>query len=680
MRIPIRDITRLDLSEVIRLYHEREGEFEVEFDNGTLIMAGAEIVFTRIVMNYWLALPVEIPLKMEYSIACKRELTPHTPCALCTLMYRDYLDKFEFTEHDIDDRHMNHVVYRDIINVFYNFCVDYLDAYVEGANSFDFIEILEHPPIREANRKIQQQKHDPTPEELAAVHKLIADETLKSPELKHNSFAIALRCKAIKMQQFVMMVGPIGYCTDIDSSLFPHPLRCGFYEGNAKLWEFGIESRNASIASLYNELIMPESQYANRRYQLFAAGVRWVVRQDCGTRKYKDTLITNKQKLKSMEGIWRYEEATGSLVPIKATDDHLIGKTIKHRSIFYCDWNASRSEVCAICYGRLYRAAMKFAKNSQSNAKGNNIGQIAAVQVGAANSSQVLGRKHANSTSVASKFLLNIEQSAYMHVSEDGKYLLLNKDLPLNKIRVTLYKEQAERLHDVKSGMLKIVSPAAITAIEDFELTDLNRDEGFNSTHVLVGSKQRNGYLSYDALEYVKQHGWGYDEHRDFVVDMSHWDVLKPFIHVPQIEFSPPEFIDEVTSFLLGPSSINKGKSDVIVRRLDSYGNPMDATDAFFEEIQEHLDVHYSHLSVLVLSLSAQDPANDDYRLPYPRYKGVIVTDTPLMNNNSLGMSMAYEEQHKILAAPQTFVLHKRRGHPLDGLLLSKVYGNLKKV
>ena len=55
---------------------------------------------------------------------------------------------------------------------------------------------------------------------------------------------------------------------------------------------------------------------------------------------------------------------------------------------------------------------------------------------------------------------------------------------------------------------------------------------------------------------------------------------------------------------------------------------------------------------------------------------GVVVTETPLLYNSSAGMQMAYELQHKILSDPRSFVLHKRRGHSLDSLLLSKVYGN----
>jgi len=400
MDINIREIAKMSIEEVIDRFNECDETFNVEFDDGTLRHNGSEIVFTRFILNYWNELPRDFQLLKRYSIAFERSMDPHTPLRLCSRIYQDYVDAYEMTEWDIDDEHMNRVVYRDVINALYNFHVRHLTAYVQGANSLDIIELLNHPPIREANHKIQTQKRDPTPEEITAVHQIISREILTSPDLKHNSFAIALRAKTIKMMQMTMVVGPIGYCTDINSSLFPRPLRWGFYEGNAKLWEMAIESRNASIASLYNELIMPESQYANRRYQLFAHPIRWVVRQDCGTTRYKRTLITDATKLSAMSGIWRLDETTGKLVCIKGNEKELVGNYILHRSITKCDWSASRSEVCAVCYGRLYRAVMKHPKDSPANIKGRNPGHLAGIRLGGTGSSVVLSRKHANSSIV----------------------------------------------------------------------------------------------------------------------------------------------------------------------------------------------------------------------------------------------------------------------------------------
>jgi hypothetical protein len=70
------------------------------------------------------------------------------------------------------------------------------------------------------------------------------------------------------MTQLSMVLGPIGYCTDINSKIIPHPIRVGFFRGMKKLDDMLYESRNASIAALFNIVIMPLAEYANRRYQL----------------------------------------------------------------------------------------------------------------------------------------------------------------------------------------------------------------------------------------------------------------------------------------------------------------------------------------------------------------------------------------------------------------------------
>lgn len=679
MSIHIRDIAKMSVEAVIDRYNERNETFSVEFDDGILEHNGSEIIFTRFILNYWNALPKDFQLITRYSIAFDRSIDPHTPLELCSRIYADYVDKYEFTEWDIDDAHMNRVVYRDVVNALYNFHVTHLTAYVQGANSLDIIEIMNHPPIKEANDRIQRAKKDPTAVQIGEVYDVIQREILKSPELKHNSFAIALRCKTIKMMQMQMVVGPIGFCTDIDSSLFPRPIRTGFYEGSAHLWEFAIESRNASIASLYNELIMPESQYANRRYQLFAQPIRWIVRQDCGSTKYKRTLITDAKKLSRMAGLWRLDEETGKLKCIKGNEKHLIGEFIKHRAVSHCVWDGSRGEFCAVCHGRVYRALMEHDPRSPSNIKGRNAGHVSAIQLGGAASSVVLSRKHANATSVAASYELTIEQQAYMRVSQDGRFLMFTEhNRNLSEIKLKLYRSQVEKLYDIKNGVVPMVSPSNLTFIENFTVIDMKLDDGFNKTSYVLGSKSRTGHLSIEAIEYICKKGWSFDEQRDLEIDLSEWNIEQPFFIIPQIELSPPEFIDGVTSFLLGPTD-NK-KADVVVRRLDSYATVDDAIDAFYHEVSDHLNVHYSHISLLVISLTAQDPDNDDYRLPFPRDTGTIVTETPLLYNSSAGMQMAYELQHKILSAPQSFVLHKRRGHPLDCLLLSRIYGNRPKV
>lgn len=682
MSLHIRDIARDDLVAIIDLYNEDFNTYNVEFSNGTLSLNGCEIVYTRFILEYWNKLPTEIPIKKEYSIGFKKEITPNTPVALCSEIYSDYLDEYEGTDLDIDDRYMNKVVYHEVINGLYNFCVKHLDPYVQGANSFDLIDLYNHPPIREVNERIRSMKTDPTASDIDLANQEIKKEILENPKLKHNSFVIALRTNSIKMSQMLKMVGSIGYCTDIDSNLFPHPIRSGFYSGLLNLWEFAIESRNASISALYNDLILPISQYSNRRIQLITQSIRWVVRQDCGTNRYKETYISDAKKLKRMKGLWRLGEDS-KLVAIKGNEKELVGKVIKHRSIIFCEWSGSRNEVCMTCFGQLYRTAMEFDKDSNANAKGNNLGHISGVTIGEKNSSTVLSRKHDNDNSVASKLSLTLDQQNYFRNSSDGRNLLIhNKSKKLSDIKIVLYKQQVERVHDVIAGVIDTTSPSSTSHIEMVSVIDGSLPDSIPPLPLILGTKQHTGYLSSEALDYIVKYGFEYDEQQNMIVKMNKWDVTQPFITLPQIEFSPPEFIKQLTEFILGPDKQSqKVHSDIVnSKRLSSYAEPAKAVDALYEAVQERLDINYTHLSVIVLAMCAQDPDNNDLRLPFPRHKGVIMSENPLVNGSSFGMSMAYEEQNRILAAPMNYIVHARRSHPLDSLLLSKVHGNIEKV
>lgn len=674
MIIKMRDIAAMHIDDVINLYHDVPGPFKVEFDDGILEHSGGEIVFTRMVMKYWNSLPRDFQLVKKYSIAFDKAIDPNKHLALCGRIYKDYLLKYEFTEWDIDDEYMNRVVY-EITNDLYNFFVTHLIEYTQGANVLDIIEILDHPDVKKANTRIQTMKAIPSPEDIINAQNEISTAILKSPALAKNSFAIALRCKSIKMLQMVMVVGPIGYCTDVNSSIFPYPITSGFYEGSNRIWQYAIESRTASIATLNNDLIMPEAQYANRRYQLQTQPIRWIVRLDCGTKNYQNVYVSDQSKLKNLAGSRVLNEETGTLFVLQGDENELIGKMIKRRSASHCDWRGSRAEFCAICHGQVYRALLKHPKGSLSNIKGRNAGHVSAIQIGERQSSGVLAKKHSNSTSVAAEFELGFEQSAYLNVTDGGRHLsFVDTYRTLDKLKLKLKRSQVEKLYDLKNGIGSFNAPTSTTYIENFTIIDMELDSNINQVFVSLGSKQRCGHLTPEALEYVVTRGWEFDDNRDIIVSLKDWDKDAPFFIIPQIELSSPEVIEHLTSFYLGPT--DKRNPEISGRKLNSYRNIDDAIDAFYHVVAEHFDINYSHVALMVLAMSAQDPDNDDYRLPYPRDSGKIVTDIPMLYNSSAGMQMAYELQHKILSAPQSFVLHKRRGHPLDCLLLSKEYGN----
>ena len=673
-KISMRDIAAMSQEAAHNRFHEDTNMYHVEFDDGVLAHNGCEINYMRILLNYWNKLPIQKFMLKKYSLAFKQEFTPNTSIRLCSLMMEDYVNHYQYTDNDIDDNYMGRVLYKDVVNEVYNFYVRHLIKYTAGGTSFDLIRLVKHPRIKAANDKVKKAGLRATPKMISACHDEITDVLENDPALAGNPWVVAFRTSSIKKQQFLMVIGPVGFCTDINSALFPYALVNGFYEGASRVWEMAIESRNASAACLYNDLIMPIAQYGNRRTQFNAQNVRWVVYgQDCGSKRYKSTYIANKKHLQNMKGIWRLiNENTHELKPITGSETELIGTTIKHRAVSKCDWNAFRNELCSYCVGQIHRCCVPFKPGdvNYNYVKGRNIGHIAAVNFGGQNSSVVLQRKHMSATSTASEFTLDLGAQAYVNTNDTGEYIGFHDDQrPVDRLKIRLPRKQVARLYDVKDGTGHTIKTSEVTKLEHFVVIDKDMPDGHNETPVIIGSKSRTGHLSQEAIKFIVEKGWEFDKNRDLVVDLEGWQLSTPFCKLPQIELSPPEFIQKIVDFFLGPSVTSKN-NEIVMRRLDSYKNIDEAIDVFYHEISDKMTVHYSHISIMILSISVQDKDNGDFRLPYPRDSGRIVSESKLLNNGSGGMQMAYEEQHKILSNPASYVLHRRKSHPMDALLL----------
>ena len=89
MTIKMRDIAAMSIDDVIALYHDVPGPFNVEFDDGVLKHSGGEIVYTRYILKYWNSLPRDFQLVKRYSIAHDRSIDPNKHLALCGRIYKD---------------------------------------------------------------------------------------------------------------------------------------------------------------------------------------------------------------------------------------------------------------------------------------------------------------------------------------------------------------------------------------------------------------------------------------------------------------------------------------------------------------------------------------------------------------------------------------------------------------
>jgi len=269
----------------------------------------------------------------------------------------------------------------ETIGRYYNDFTTKLSEYVMTLSMFDVLEVMDHPDVVKANREVK-----PTTLSIAEeCYPAIENAIMTSPQLKGNPIAEAAKAKTLKMGQLLQCVGPRGFITDIDSTIFPHPIMTGYIEGMTSLHDVMIESRSGSKSLIYNKDLLRGTEYFNRKTQLVAQYVQRLQPGDCGTPHLIDMPILT-DTLKNFRGKYYVNEA-GVLDWIRGDETHLEGTTLKMRSVLGCI-HPDPQGVCATCYGRL----------SFSVPKGTNIGHISAVSMGDKITSSVLATKHLDSS------------------------------------------------------------------------------------------------------------------------------------------------------------------------------------------------------------------------------------------------------------------------------------------
>lgn len=544
----------------------------------------------------------------------------------------------------------------EMVNSVYNMIDIELDEYTLSLNAFDYLEVFEHPDIQKWKSRIDNEVNL-TSTTIAEYSDNIINEVLTNKDFDNNSLATYARGNLIKLGQLANSIAAIGYTTEIDSSIFPNPIRKCYFEGMSELWELMQESRSASLASMYQQIVMPDSEYFNRTLQLVCGTLQHLYKGvDCGSKEYLYTTIKDKSMLKAMTGIWMAMEGTeGDLMEIKATDYHLVGKTIRHRSPLTCH-HPDRNGICGRCFGVLERAVPE----------GTNIGHTSAVEFCGPLSQLVLSLKHYISNATASSIELSGTDRQFVRIVDEESMLYLNQNLNTDEWEVVFLSEDVSNIHDVEwVEHTDLLNPARIGRIK--ALNFRKRDDPNYSYTLYIGSDGHPAAFTSEFLKFAKEYKWVYDVHGNYVFDLSMFNPKEPLLEVPQIKFSPPEFISNCQSFLLSKDTSGKNKQKG--KRLGGYGSLDAAVSGFYDLIDGYLNTHYSHLQVIVLAMCVESLDNRDYRLPSNRHNGQPATLTDIQRYRSLAMTMAYEAQKRILMTPSSYTVRQRPPHPYDPIL-----------
>lgn len=584
-----------------------------------------------------------------------KTITPHSHLDVLADIQRDCFVANREYEYD-SLLPYNAVVFRAYNNL-YNFMAGELTPYMTSISILDYIEVLEHPAVKAANDRIQALE-GVSDRDIKEAYEEITAILDTDGVLEDNALRRAFKHRMVSIAQILQDIGPRGFVTDIDSHIFPKPIRTGYAAGIRELPDYIAESRTATLAEIMTGSPMQASEYLNRLLQLSVSRVKHLVRGDCGATKLAPWFIDTYKKFKSMEGLYFLNEETGEQEPIDVQKHaHLVGENIQLRTVFNC-LLSDRDSICAKCFGEL----------THSVHENDNIGHISTIEFQSGQSQEILSYKH--HTGSSSVFGIYIDQVAatYFKITADTRHIKFIAKTNVTGMRLIVPRHAIRGFeYLMRIDSWSQVSPGRISWVEEIIIMpNADTDEMIPMT---VADETNKVHFTLDALKYLTSVEYIIKDNGDYVFDMSGWDVNKFLLGIPKVQFDVLEYTKMLETFVKGPESGERIKTQQTILDFD---NPIGALATMHDLVAQRLSTPLAHLQVVLLSTMCEDPLNGDYRLPKDRMKGVFTSNNTIMRNNSASVALGFQNQEKDVYKPESYIGEPRPSHPIDTLLFGE--------
>ena len=409
---------------------------------------------------------------------------------------------------------------------------------------------------------------------------------------------------------------------------------------------------------------MRDSEYLSRKLSLIGEFVYNLHRNvDCGSKRYVSQEVTDQAKLNAMEGIWYKVDGNHNLMPIRGHMKHLIGKVIEIRSPNKCEIS-DRSGICEKCFGELAIQIpdLELSKEDQRVSGrqlqiSTNIGHTCVVAVTSEASQGVLSTKHNKELKSAQKLTLVGSEEFYVTISEDGKEMFLKQGIDPNDIIIMISEKDANDLHEIDVDNVALATPARVSNVVEFGIINKKtRDK----VAIQIGEDKRAGFLSKEMLKFIAEKGYEVNQRMGAItIDLEGYNRRDPMLIIPQISYSPVEKITDMENFILSVKG-KKAKAG-----LSGYETVDEAITEFYN-LMSGTSAHLTHLMMVLLCVSAQDPDKGDFRIPMPRDSGKPMSDGKILYMRSMGAALAYESHANLFSDAVSYVEGRRQPHPYD--------------
>jgi len=330
----------------------------VLFEDGVVVenMNYKEVVYTRYMLEVLVAFP-NIPIESKYRISnyyTNGIATSKTINKCFEVMLEDIIKKVMDISGDYSMLSVVHKRMYEITNDVYNdFGYDNIE-YITSSNILDFLEIQMNPDLLDSIRKVDKNKDV---ESINEAYVILDNLLTNEPMYVNNPISKSYVSGMVNPNQIKQILGPRGYVTEIDGSIFKYPIASSFTLGLNSIYDMALESRSAAKALFLSNIAVQDSEYLARELQLVSMAVERLVKTDCGNNEYinwyvRPAIDGGKSDLHNLVGKRYWDDINNVEAVIGNQHKHLEGKTIKLRSVLKCKLK-DPSEICLACMGEL---------------------------------------------------------------------------------------------------------------------------------------------------------------------------------------------------------------------------------------------------------------------------------------------------------------------------------------
>lgn len=649
------------------LWDNLSGDFILVFADGELVTNERETIYSSYIWDMLRAFP-NTPISKKHHVRFinkEGETGAGAHLKLLTNVYWSVFDAYGAAYSDptdLTDR-LSLMSY-EITNVMYNELSTRLEEYVTSLDITDFTAITQCPDIANGLAAIE-----PTEEGMEKAKEIILSAIHKDPRFKRNPLAVAVRTGISRVGQALQCLGPRGFITDIDSNIFRYPVMHGYIDGLTGLYESMVESRSAAKSQANSEAPLKTSEYFSRRQQLICQTVRNLHFGDCGSTnyiywpvrdvRYEGTTQISDGDLKTIVGKYYMDDESGKLKIVRESDTHLLGKTIKMRSIIAGCRHPDPYGICSTCYGE---AGLALPANT-------NLGHVCCVSMTAILGQLILSTKHFDGSSVVEGIVLRPWEKNFLAADLNGNSYYLGQALKAKKkVLIRIPEKAAPGLPDL--ARVADVRSLNITRTSEFsKIAIVTKDEHCEETTALdVVVNARVSSMSHDFLAYAKKKGYTVVGDGTYEFDMSEWDYTKELLVLPLTHFSMSDHQNAIAKML------EMTLDDTEKRTLVS--SPQDMVINFHDLVNRRLSVNLSVLEVVLYASMVVDSAHGDFALPKAwttRENGAM---RAIFMNRSMSGLMAFQNHRKGFTEPVSFINTNRPDHILDHVFMPEYFNS----